>query len=232
MATARAIIKAAMRNATVLRRGFTATDEDLQEGLEAANRFLDYLSSENIMVPYRTRESFNPPSVSNSYSIGPSGDFNTVRPIKIEAITITAGSNDYPVNIGDLEMYNAITYKPEGGIADNAYYEPTHPTGTIYFDYRPDTTYTIVIDSLKPLTALASLDTTFTFPPGYQSMVEFNLAEFLCLEGGRPVPGHLSKWAEKTMNAVLSSNLVQRLAIAKVDNALVARGGYNILKDQ
>lgn len=232
MTTVNELMQQSLRLATVIGRGFTPAAEDLNEAFYACNQMLGSWSASGIIVPYRTRETFTPASSKSSYSIGSGGDFDTARPVRIHAITVTSGGSDYPLNEFDLHQYNQLATKDEQGIPDNYYYNPSHPMGTIYLDYKPATTHSITIDSLKPLSAFTSLGQTVSLPDGYEEAIKQNLAIRIGIEYGRQTPGDLAVVAQQAYDNIYAQSLSQRMSHDKVDPALRhSDRAYDILRD-
>lgn len=232
MATAQTLIEGALRNLRVTKRGFTAASEDLNEGLEALNQLLNSLSAGGYLVPYRTRETFTPLASQSSYTIGVDGDFNTVRPVAVEAVTVQVAGLDYYVNLYGVKEYNLISLKTIVSIPDNAYYEASYPLGKLYFDFQPDTAYTIILDSLKPLTAFATLGTAVSLPEGYERGLKYLLAEELADEYDKPITPSLAAKIADSKDMMLTTTMSYRKKLAHVDAALLSAGGYNILKGE
>jgi len=221
------LLKGALRVATVIGRGFTPSAEDYSDALEACNQMLNSWSARQVLVPYRTRESFTPSASQASYTFGDGGDFDSQRPIAIEGITVTAGGADHPLNEMDLAQYNALPVKTTQGIPSNYYFEPTYSTSTIYFDYKPSTSYTITIDSI-----FQQIGDQVSLPPGYDEAIKFNLAVRLCTEYGRPIPPAVAALAQESYNAIYAQSMGLRKVYMSVDPGLQTHGAsYNILRD-
>lgn len=226
MPTAQVIIEAAMRRLGVLSSGASGTADELADGLEALNELLDMCSAKSYLVPYRTRDdAMAVASAANSYSIGSGGDFNTARPIRIDAVTINNGSVPWVIKEGSLEEYNASKVAQQG-LPDFFYYEPNYPTGTIYFPYQLSTSYTVTIDSLKPFTSFATTATSIDLPPGYEGAFKALLAPILALEYERaqmtPV---LELKAQQAEDFLETQSNYHRKYTTTIDNALNV-GGY------
>ena len=99
MATARDMIDSALRLTGVKAPGETATNGEAADALEVWNDLLDALALENLMLYGNENETFNLVANQQSYTIGPSGNFNTKRPVEIRrglGIHAAARSNQLP----------------------------------------------------------------------------------------------------------------------------------------
>lgn len=229
MTTANTLIQGAMRSNALLRTGTSATAAELADGLELLNAMLGLWSMDGLAVPYRTEDNALAIGTSKQkYSIGSGGDFNTARPMRIEAATINIGDSRYPVAIVNERIYRAQT-AGTSGIPGMLWYEPTMSTGTIYFDRKPATTYTLTLDSLKPFTEFATGATDITFPPGYDFVLRFNLAVYMASEYGREAPTSVQVAAAQGMDFLRTQNSVARTIYGKMDGAIA--GVYNIVTD-
>ena len=65
--------------------------------------------------------------------------------------------------------------KTIAGIPYLLYYYPSYPSATVHLYAVPSDTYTLSLDSLKPITALV-LDTDMNMPPEYEEAIKWNLA--------------------------------------------------------
>lgn len=174
MATARTLITRALRKSKVLARSQSPTASEANDGLTELNAMLGLWSNSNMLVYARVLESY---SVStNSFTIGSGGDFNTARPIFIAKAYIRDSTTDYPVDVISEEAYANIQSKSLGGRPESLSYDNGMPLGTINLYPSPSTTYTLFLLSEKQLTSIATLDTTITFPPGWDDVIVYNLA--------------------------------------------------------
>jgi hypothetical protein len=113
----------------------------------------------------------------NNYTIGTGATFNATRPIRIDAATLTDGSNDYPLLILDeVHRWRAILNKSLQFRPEVVYYDSEYPNGKLWFYGTPDKVYTVTLDAQVPFTTFASLATSVSMPPGWQRALSLNLA--------------------------------------------------------
>lgn len=148
---------------------------------------LDSWSTEELTIYAKVREEFSLTVGEQLRTMGVTGNFNTTRPISIEAATIqdqsSSGLPEYPLDIIYVQEWAGISFKDvESQLPSKLYVENTYPLLNLYFWPAPNAANKAVIYSLKPLTAFASTATTISLPPGYEEALRFNLAVRLAPE--------------------------------------------------
>jgi hypothetical protein len=179
------------------------------DALEVLNDMLSYWSVDGLLVPYTIKESFTmTSSATMPRTIGSGGNFNTVRPVKIkDAYIRDSSSNDYPLDVNMSEQeYNGIVTKTTSSRPSRLWYNPAYPLGNIYMNYLPDATYTVILDSIKPLTEFALTSTSFAFPPEYKMILSYNLAVLLSPEYGSKLDTLVVQMAEQGKMTLRSNN--------------------------
>ncbi len=189
MSTALELIESSMRLATVLASGETATADEANDGLKTLNDLLENWSLENLTVWQGNNEQFAlTPGVAN-YTIGPGGDFNTTRPIRIGASFTRVNGSDFPLIQWGLDEYNAVSVKTVGGIPEQYVYLNEYPLGEIILYPVPATASTIFLNTDRVLTFPVTLATVLAFPPGYERALRYALATNIAPEYGvSPLP--------------------------------------------
>lgn len=226
MSTASVLIEGALRAIGALSRGFSLPNEDAADGLEALDFMIKGWGANQLTIPYRTRETLTMTAGTNPHTIGSSGTFNTTRPLAIHTAVIRSSSTDYPLDIWlTPQEYMRIPDKTSTGQPRALYYEPTEPLGRIYFDLVPSTTYTFIIDSLKPLTSFSTLATDDSVPDEYLEPIKFNLALRLAPEYGKEPSQMVFALAKEGMENIERMNVAYRVPVLRCDNALLQRTG-------
>ncbi len=223
--TAQTLINSALR-----KNGKTNPDNTiLENALEDLNNMLSFWSVEGLLIPNVTKESFAVASALGSRTIGSSGNFNTVRPVKIvDAYIQDSGGNDYPVKVDmTLQEYNNIVDKTVTGRPTQLYYHPAYPLGIIYFDYVTDAAYTLYLDSLKQITEFASLSTSYSMPPEYKLALIYNLAVFISHDFDQQLSPDIFQIAAIAKSAIIANNL--QIKTLSGDSALLRKCVTNIL---
>jgi len=205
--TPRLIIEGAIR----LLKGpkYVAAPAELGAGFTALNDLIASWSAAKILVPAIIPENFSLVVGTGSYTIGSSGDFDTVRPTKIlEGIYIRdSGNIDHPVTLITREHFRAFAKKDNNARPNQLYYEPSYPLGTIYLNTEPTDVESIYFDSLKPITEITDISTTLNLPPEYRKALRYNLALELAPElEDIKMPELLSEGAKDSKKAIMNVN--------------------------
>lgn len=191
MPTARGIIESSLRLIGALGTGETPQASDVNDGLETLNDMMDSWSSERLIIPSITRETFSLVASQSAYTMGSGGDFDTSRPIYIETILVQESANfEIPVKMLNSKQWSQILDKTVTSTLPTRFYvEPNNPLITINLFPVPSAVKTLVINSQKPLTNFSNLSTSETLPPGYTRALKYNLALELAPEYGvQPLP--------------------------------------------
>lgn len=188
--TARDIIKGSLRLIGAIASGENPSASELSDGLDTLNEMLDSWSNESLLIHAKIRETFPLVGGKQSYSMGPSGDFDTSRPQRIENALLqdSSASPQYetPIKILVQDQWAAIPIKDiSTSIPTELYVEDTYPLAALNFWPIPSEAKNVVLYSWKPLTNFATADTTITLPPGYLKALRYNLALELSPEFGR-----------------------------------------------
>lgn len=209
MATAQTIIDSAMRSLGVLAQGASPSTDQTADALEALNMLLGSWSNDDLIQPYRVTENFSVLSGVANRTIGVSGDWNTAKPIDIEAIYIRDANNvDHYIDPKTAKEYAMLQSK---GIATGRpefyYFEPIDSANPdsmakIFFDKTTAATETFYIVSYKEFVQLASAGTTVALPPAWIRALKFNLAVDMAPEYGKPVSPELAAIAEQSKNHI------------------------------
>lgn len=224
MATAREIIRRSLRLCEAIGGGDTV-DGDAKEtnAFGYLNDLLTYWGAEKLLVPYLTTETFSLVVGTNTYTIGASGNFNTVRPNKIiNAFIRDSSNNDYVLNIISLEEYDDYVLKTTRTRPDSLLYLPENPLGKIKLYPTPSAVESLIIDSWKPLAQIALVTDSIVLPPEYLRAITYNLAVEIAPEYG-VVKNELIRQAETAKKAIKSLNM-QTIPLSNFDSML--SGGY------
>lgn len=229
MTTARSIIEQASREIHVLGRGSTLPDSEAQSSLTALNSLMGSWSVEGGLVYTESKDTFSLTGAT-SYSIGTGLDFSTTRPIDIVSAFLTNGSTDYPLEIIDQTKYAQIGQKSTGGITDYLYYDNNSPTGNIYLYPVPDSSYTLTLYSVKPLTEFTSLTDDITLPSGYERALVKNLAVDLAPSYEKEASLTLVKTAKDAKDNLFQYNNRNANTVSTIDSVPTGYDNFDIYR--
>lgn len=226
---AREALTAALRKIRVKRLGYTLTSAEATDGLEVLNTMLRGWSAQNLLIPFRTRETLALTASVNPHTIGSGGTLNTGIPVDIESAVITVGGEDFPLVQRDEHAYRDVPNKTLAGQPEWFYFERGQTLGRFYFDQVPDAAYTFVLTSLKALTAIASLTTDLTVPDEAERAIVLNLALDIWPEykDGEP-SASLQREAKVALKVLKNKYAATRVNAVPVDNAVRLRRGFHI----
>ena len=213
-------------------RGATLTTDEQTECLAELNSMMDSLSIEGLLAYQQLQESFSLTANTVSYTIGSGATFNTTRPTKIidPCFIRDSASLDSPVRIVSDDSYGKIVQKNVGQTYANVlFYDRAVDSsgyGTIKVYPAPNASLTLFINSIKQLQSFANLSTQVNMPPGYQLMIESNLAIHMAA-GFIPVSAEVAKIARESKAAVKSMNLP--ITISRLDAGVTGGQRMNIL---
>lgn len=240
--TARDLIKGSLRLLGVLASGEEPTAAEAADALTSLNSLIDTWRTERLMVYAITPESFSLVANQKVYTMGPGGNFDTVRPQNIDMVQmIYTGSGtpqplNLPIQIINRDQYNAfVVPDTASSIPLWVYVDDSFPQRKLYFYTVPTEAYAVEIFTWKLLGAIANLNADISFPPGYERALRFNLALELAPEFGMS-PSQVvianameAKAAVKSLNNQSASDLLMQS-----DSALIAgvKSAFNWLTGQ
>jgi hypothetical protein len=205
MSTAQTIINRAFRLVTGSTDALSTTDT--ANGLEALNNLLQSLRNSGLTT--YSKDKLTLPIVANTaaYTVGPTGDLVTTRPISIDNAYQRVGSIDYLINIhGQLE-YDRIKDKlTTGDLVHILAYNPTAPDGTVTVWPVPTANTSIYLTVTSPLAVLTA-GTTLTLPPGWERMLGANLAVEIAPEYGFEVTPTIAAIARSSLTEIKRANV-------------------------
>lgn len=233
------VIQAALGDIGVvsLEDGQDVTAAQGQDALRRLNAMISSWSIHRLAIPFISREVFHVVALQNTYTIGPGGNFDTVRPTQITGAALLLNTPVPPVEIPNEVLtdnaYEAIPIKDlQNLLWTKVYYNPTFSGGlaSIFLWPTPTTAANdLVIYRGDQIQGFANLTTAASFPPGYFEAFEYQLAMRLAIPYGIQVSPGLAKMAADAFATVKRENY--KMNDAAIDPAFTndRRGWYNIL---
>jgi hypothetical protein len=199
--TGRELVTQAMKEAGVLTGGETPTSEEVVDALGSLNRMLASWANNSLYIYARTFENFPLSSGVGDYTIGPGGDFNTIRPMHIIDAYVRQDTLDYWLSVIPDEEYDAIAYKDIDSIPQVLNYTAQFPQATIRIYPKPQASFTLYLRSEKQL-ATITLNDEISLPPGWEDALVYNLAVRLGPSYGLPADPVLVELASQSRMAL------------------------------
>jgi hypothetical protein len=205
--TGRDLVTASLRLIGATAPGESLAASEATDGLAALNRMLDSWSNDGMLIHAITAETPYTLTVSDgSYTIGASGDITT-RPMSIEKAVIRDGTTDYPLMRLTLSEYSAIVDKSQESTYPTHFYDDGgYPQRTIKLWPVPSAAHSLVLWTKRPLTQVATLDTSLSLPQGYERALVYNLAVEVSPEYGKQISDVIMMTAIESKAAIKRSN--------------------------
>jgi hypothetical protein len=170
------LFDAALRLIGNLSPGRTANSLEYAACMINANILLDGWSGEELPVYQMAVESL-PLSGAASYTMGPSGTLNTVRPVRIISASSKVGTVSMPCKIIKSTEWDEIVDKGvTGNYVEKIFPDGAYPAMNLNVWPLGQTGGYLNISSLKPLAAFVNLTDTLALPPAYERALRYNLA--------------------------------------------------------
>lgn len=197
--TGQQCVNAALTILGVLTQGESPASAESTDALQALNDMLASWSVEKFNVYSVSPAAYTLVSGTASYTIGSSGTFNTTRPVRIERASIlmenphATGKISFPVTIvNDQQWLEIGEREAKAAIPTILHDDGGFPLRTLRLWPKPEFTGTapqLELWTWTQLQTFADLSTNYTFPPGYDRALKFNLAvEVAAMFGIVPTP--------------------------------------------
>lgn len=232
MATAATLINRALRLLGQIGSGEEGSTAELADGLVALNAMAEAWRNEALLTYAKQEQSLTLADGDASYTVGPSGDLNTDRPVAIEAAWIVVDDVSYPVRIIQEDEYAAIPDKTEeSDWPDRLLYRPTMATGTVIVYPVPNATRTLKLLTRVVFAGFAATSTTVSLPPGWEQALAYNLALTWAPEFEAAPSAEVVEIARQSKGALKRMNL-RPLPISSGLVGLMGGGVSNIITGQ
>src|SRR5208282_3767637 len=183
MTTALDVIRDSLEMLGVDAPGEEISGADSARALTVFTDMIDSWSNESLACFAWLTQSFPLVSGQSIYTVGPGGDINGTRPIRISdaaggAYLLDQNQNRYMMNVVDQLTFNvATTSAVNSNIPDTLFYDAQFPLGNVNIWPIPnDTSYTCYFLSYLQLIDPSDLVSVVAMPPGYTLAFKTNLA--------------------------------------------------------
>jgi len=173
-------INGALRLLGILAEGETPSAATSQDALVALNQMIDSWNTERLAVFSTQDQVFSWPPNVLSRTLGPSGDFQGLRPILLDDSTYfrdPSSGISYGIKFINQQQYNGIAVKTVTSTYPQVIWvNMTYPDVEMYIYPKPTKVLEWHFVSVEELTQPATLATNLHFPPGYLRAFKYNLA--------------------------------------------------------
>lgn len=166
--------------------GQSVPAEDAALGLRYLNRIMERWSNSPAMFPVLPEISI-PMTGAASYTIGPTGDVVSARPLRVDRATFFSGGVEYGVNVLSRAEWDAISVKDvAGGPVSGIWFDAANTNARVYV-YPKASEGTLKLDAPTLLGTFASTSSALDLPAGYESAIVLTLASDLAGAFQRPL---------------------------------------------
>jgi hypothetical protein len=236
--TARSMIQDTLELMGVYDPGDQITAADAERSLSTLNDMLEVWSNEPLACFTWKQNNFTLIVNQSDYTIGPGGDIDSTRPMRVSndpgsAFLTDQYGNKYPMDVLDQMAWNLRTSSAvNSNLPDTLNYVPETPLGIIRIWPIPSESYLCSFSSYQQLAGFTTLDTSESLPPGYRRAIVTNLA--LSLKPyftSAKIDDLVVKEALETKGSIKRNNIRSKRSL--YDPEIIARGSstYNIKRD-
>jgi hypothetical protein len=195
--------------------GETMAAADYQNALRRLNNMVSAWGLMPDTMAVTAIETFFLVAGQKDYTIGPLGDFDTVRPVYLLGAGLVlneATENEIEIPVGLLsdDAYQAIQVKNLMSVyPQQLYYNRTYTDGLgrITLWPVPDTAAnSLRLYTKQAMLGFSSLTAQYSMPPGYDEAIEYNLAVRLARPYGLNIPPEVQAFANESLGLILRGN--------------------------
>lgn len=236
--TAGTLIARTLKLLGVLGAGETADADDALDTLDTLNDMVSGWKLDRLWIHALARTEKALAAGTASYTIGSGGDINVERPVWIDSALIiqdpTADTpTELPLEVLTDQRWQGISAKSLSGQPTALFYDRawTAGLGRVYPWPVPSAagqTLALYLPA-QPASSFADLTTDYTFPPGYQRALRYNLGREIAGEFGTALTPEQTTIAVDSLADIRRAN--QRPVELTFDRALTANSGGHSASD-
>ena len=227
------LMRSSFRASGVLRPGQQPNNSEITDSLFVLNSMLESFSLESLII-YEVRRTEYTLTGASSYTIGPGGDFDQPRPLRIERAGYIYNTLESPTSVISNQRWAMGGGPTNPGGFTGVYYDKAFPVATIHLRPVPTTASHLALYAWQPLTQIVSESETVELPPGYADAVRYNLAVRIAAEWGRQPRPDVLQLAIESKAIVKSFNSSPPPEMDATDGGALGcgcGGSYNIYSD-
>lgn len=219
--------------------GDTISSADTSRSLIVLNDMIDSWSNESLTCFTYIRQQFALVVNQDEYTVGPGGDINGTRPLRVSdaagsAYILDQNNNKYPMEVVDQITWNLrTTAAVNSNLPDTLLYDPQMPLGIIRVWPTPNDVYNVYFYSYAQLTDFADLSAEVSLPPGFNLAIKTNLAialkPYFASSTLDPI---IVKRAADSLGNVKRTNMRTQKSIFEAEIVSRGQSTYNIRSDR
>ena len=208
MSTVRDLVEDSLKDLGVLSSGESCTANEMADCLRSLNRMLATWSIDGLLIYQKVIESFPLVASQQIYTMGPTGNFNTARPIAIEDAKLILNGTDLDVHLITAEQWAQESQKSlSSTFPTKLYAVGSFPLETLIVWPIPTEVNSLRLFSRKPFTAFASANDAVSLPPGYESAIVPNLAVMVAPMFGKQISEMIMMNATESLAQLKRQNM-------------------------
>lgn len=229
------IINRALRLIGVAQTGEASGSDEVDDCFDTLNMMLGVWNNDHLMLNGFINELFPLTANTGVYTIGPGGDFDTIRPQQITRAFVRYNTSanpsfqyDYGLEIVPNSKYQEIFLK-QLSVTYPVYlfYNNKFPLGEITLYPWPSQACSLGLSSWAQIPQFTNLIQEIELPPGYEGAIAYNLAVEMAPEYGKTLDPIVFSKATEYKAAIMRTNT--ELSYLKTDTALLPKRTFNIL---
>lgn len=210
--TPRDLIKSSLRLFGAIATGETPSSDQETDAFSVLNEMLVSWSNDGLLIPQIVRESFALTPNQQTYTMGPSGNFNTTRPVRIESAGVEmqngASTVEFPLRILNSSQWAEIGLKSTAStLPSRIYPDESYPLMNINLWPVPSAANNLILYSAKPFSSFSTVTDNVIFPPGYSRALRYNLAFEIAPEYGKELSESSASIAVKSLADIKRKNI-------------------------
>lgn len=227
--TVRDLVFGALRLIGAVDANASLTAQEAADGMEALNLLIGSLNTERLTIYTIRSEEFTLTGGQGSYTMGPGGNFNTARPVRIEDAKYKVGDQEYPLRVLNDQEWQSLDLRTLGGFPSCLHDSGAYPLAVISLWPVPSAADKVLLFTWKAISEFTQVTDEILLPPGYGRMLKYNLAVELAPEFNAAVPDSVALIARESKAAIKRLN-IQPIYL-ECDNALLGTTGTSTMSD-
>lgn len=230
--TAQDLITSALVMTGALAQGESPSSADGMDAFRRLNRMVAGWANQRLTIFVTERNVHSLVANQQDYTIGPGAAFSQARPLFLPyaglVITSTSPETEIPLDLWTTKDWALQSVKETTSTQPTAvYYETAFPStgvsagfGLLHFWPKPTQVNDVALYTPTQLAEFANLSTDYSFPPGYEDALEYNLAKRLIQAGFglRSTLSDIEPMARETLAIIKRVNI--QPVVASIDPAL------------
>jgi hypothetical protein len=229
------ILYPALRLAGVLTAaGRGASSSQLADAFASLNRMIDAWTIQRLLIYTIRADRYNLSPSQITYTIGPGGNFDATRPVRITAANIVLlGSTETRVPLRLLTDRDWAAKRLQvvpTTVPTELYNDGAFPVSTLFLWGYPTAANDLELFTWSQLTPFGAATDPVVLAPGYEDAVVYNLAVRLCGQFGTQLRGDVAQIARESKGLVKSYNSISpRISSTDIGTGANRGGGFNYL---